>query len=543
MDSPKQFLAFKDWLESSEHRRDDWIVVARLDKSDVQENRGTFSALLRNSDQDANTILGSFGWDIDTDLGHPFFMKSGGAGKITFELGTESSNDVTLEAFTISRYFHGAFESRIEIVQNFILYHELYYDSKTGKFINPITDDVVIDYVGPQHIRIRTTYLRDYLAARNMMLVRFHDHRRFLKNDVKEVLGKDSDELVVRTNDSHYRVYLGKLVDGETFSRLLGKDIVKPYEKPTRKDYLSLAGKLQRQFADFLVRIDRQGKRIESTCDENILDKSADRKAPHFLSPVYFRPEVFQKYRDNPRKYSVSAYTVSFLDQWEISIAVNKEGLVHAWLGDLGRIPYEEQLHWKGYNVPPSGGISEEFYRTQLLAEWVEPKDPVFLLHKVREDVNQRSQMKFGFGLFKDLRDEDAYVAKSILAPTSNEQKEFDDQLIYLSKYLVDALNKSELEARVSWRPKTKDENTHTAFLGAFLIERLGCSPEFSKRAIDALRTLQSLRSRSAAHMKSDEYHELLAKLGMTDSTPKQQFLRLIGLLNSALVGIKDAMV
>jgi hypothetical protein len=304
-----------------------------------------------------------------------------------------------------------------------------------------------------------------------------------------------------------------------------------------------LSGKLQRQFADFLVRIDRQGKGVESTCDENILDKSTDRKGPHFLSPVYFRPEVLQKYRDNPRKYSVSAYSVSFLDQWEISIGVNKEGLVHAWLGDLGRIPYEEQLHWRGYNVPPSGGINEEFYRTQLLAESVESKDPVFLLHKARQDVNQRSQMKFGFDLFKELRDEDAYVAKSILAPTSNEQKEFDDQLIYLSKYLVNSLNKSELEARVSWRPKTPDENTHTAFLGAFLIERLGCSAEFSKRAVDALRTLQSLRSRSAAHLKSDEYYELLAKLGMTESTPKQQFLRLVGLLNSALVGIKDAMV
>jgi len=116
MDSPKEFLAFRDWLESSEHRRNDWIVVARLDKSDVQDNRGTFSALLHNNEQDANNILRTCDWDIGTDLGHPFFATSESSGKITFDLGSESSNDVALEAFTIRRYFHTAFDSKIEIV-------------------------------------------------------------------------------------------------------------------------------------------------------------------------------------------------------------------------------------------------------------------------------------------------------------------------------------------------------------------------------------------------------------------------------------------
>lgn len=485
----------------------------------------------------------NFDWDITTDFGHPFFAASEKTGKITLELGTESSNDVILEAFTIRRYFHTAFESRIEIVQNFILYHELYYDSKADRFINPITDDVVIDYVGPQHVRIGATYLRDYLAARKKILVRFHDHRRFVKEDVGKIIGKDSDNFVARTDDSHYGVFLGKLDEGEAFSRLLGKDIVRPYDEPTNTDYLWLAGKPQRKFASFLIRIDERGREIEGTCDENILNKSTDPRTPHFLTPVYFRSTVLQKYRDNPRKYSASSYVVSFLDQWEITIGINKEGLVHVWLGDLGRIPYEEQLHWKVHNVPPSGGFNEEVYRMQLLAEGVELKDPVFLLHKAREDVNQKAQMKFGFSLFRRLTDADAYVAKSILVPTSNEQKEFDDQLVYLAKYLVDSLNKSELEARVSWKPKNENENTHTAFLKAFLIERLRCSPEFSKQVVDGLRALQSLRSKSAAHLKSNEYHDVLAKLGMAESTPRQQFLKLIGLLNGALVAIRDAMV
>jgi hypothetical protein len=537
-----EFLRFKDWIESNEHLRSDWITVARDDKPSVADSRGTFSALIRNTDHDSQTVLANFEWNVDSDFGQPFFGRSEGV--ITLDLGDKHlDNGVEFTPFTILRSFHTTHEGRAEIVQNFVLYHNLYWDSTAQKFLDPITNDAVIDYVAPKFVRIKTTHLKDYLAARKMMLVRFHDHRRFVKEDVAKILGQQSEEFTVRNRESHYGIYIGTLglgQENEAFSRLLGKDLVRPYEEPVHEEYNWLAGK-PKKHATFLIRIDESGSKIESTCDEKILSNLfVDKGTPQFLTPVYFKQDVLKKYYDNSR-YTASSYGVSFLDIWHIPIGVNKEGLVHAWLGDLGSIPYEEQLHWKQYNVAPSGGINEEFHKTQILAQFIEPKDPIYRLHQTREQLNKNAMSRFGFRIFKELPEEDAYIVKSIHIPTLDEQKELDGQLIYLSKYLVDSLSKSDLEAHVTWRPGRSEENTHIRFLRAFLIERLGYSEMLAKQSVDPLRIAQALRSQSAAHVKSNEYQKLLEKIGMARITRQEQFRILVESLNTSLSSIAEA--
>jgi len=537
-----EFLRFKDWIESTEHLRSDWIIVARDDKPSVRDSRGTFSALIHDTDRDSQTVLENPEWNLDANFGQPFFSKSKGV--IILDLGSKRvDNGIEFEPFTINRHFHTAHENRVEIVQNFVLYHNLYWDCNAQKFLDPVRDEVVIEYLSAEYVRIKTTHLKDYLAARRMILVRFHDHRRFVKENVVRILGKESEESTFRNNDSHYKTYIGRLelgLEHETFSRLLGKDLVRPYDEPIHEDYNWLVDK-QKQYASFLIGIDEKGNRVESTCNEEILSNLfVNKGTPNFLTPVYFKQEVLRKYYDNSR-YTASSYEVSFLDMWNIPIAINKEGLVHAWLGDLGGLPYEEQLHWKQYNVAPSGGINEEFYKTQILTQFAEPKDPIYKLHETREQLNRIAKDKFGFAIFKELAKEDGYIIKSIHIPVGNEQKEFDDQLIYLSKYLVDLLSKSDLEAQVSWRPRSSEENTHTRFLQAFLIERLGYSEMLAKQSVDPLRILQALRSQSAAHPKSGEYPKLLERLGMARITKQEQFRTLVGLLNTSLSSIAEA--
>jgi hypothetical protein len=46
-DKEVQFLEFKDWIDSAEYLRPDWIVVARFDETSNPDNRGTFSAHTR----------------------------------------------------------------------------------------------------------------------------------------------------------------------------------------------------------------------------------------------------------------------------------------------------------------------------------------------------------------------------------------------------------------------------------------------------------------------------------------------------------------
>ena len=50
---------------------------------------------------------------------------------------------------------------------------------------------------------------------------------------------------------------------------------------------------------------------------------------------------------------------------------------MHAYIGDLRRLPYEEQLYWKSFNEEPKTGISKRAYVNDFKGEWVEIADPV----------------------------------------------------------------------------------------------------------------------------------------------------------------------
>jgi hypothetical protein len=541
--SDAEFLSFRDWIESKDYLRSDWVLVCCLEGLDKPEIKSTFSALISDDMKSRNLVMSSFDWNVSFELGHPRFQKNE-KGEVSFDMGqTDSTLGITFEAFAIYRNFHDAYESSFELSQNFILYHNLHYDRDQEKHIDPLSDEEVIMY--PEHctIRVKATYLRDYLAARKMVLVRFHDHRRFVGQPAKKALGKESFESETKTDESYYHVRGADLNGtGKTFSRLLGKDLITPFAEPANQDYLFLAGKTKEEFAKFVIGITGRGNMVESTCDEKKLSNYfVDRGTPHFLTPVFFKRDVLQKYYATPRRYTVRTGILQCLDLWNIPFGVNNEGLVHVWLGDLGRIPYEEQMHWRLHNVLPSGGLEEAFYRTQILAEFAESKDPIHLLQNARDHLNSQFESKFSFRLFRELGGEDSYLAKSIHVPTSAEQKELDEQLLYLAKYLVDSIDKSLLEERVKWRPTNQGENTSIRFLKAFLEEVLGMQETLARQSTDALRMLQSMRSLSSAHLKPTEYRKELEKLGLAALKPKGVIEKLSGLVTGSLTTISDA--
>ena len=138
-------------------------------------------------------------------------------------------------------------------------------------------------------------------------------------------------------------------------SRLLGKDVILPYAEPDRRRTGFATGDRGRKFASiFVVGRDEQGGEIEATCNEDELSNYfTDRGTPHFLTPVFFSREVLAKYYQEPSRYQVRDSSLRCLNLWILPIDITEEGLIQVWLGDLGRIPYKEQLHWRQFNVPP----------------------------------------------------------------------------------------------------------------------------------------------------------------------------------------------
>lgn len=104
----------------------------------------------------------------------------------------------------------------------------------------------------------------------------------------------------------------------------------------------------------------------------------------------------------------------------------------------------------------------------------------------------------FGWHLFKPLSDEDKHHFKSLHVPLEYNRKEFDEQILSLTKVIIDSLNEKKLVENINTeknKPKGIDK------FEAFLINK-GLN---LNEMVQFLRNLQTLRSTSVAHRKSNK--------------------------------------
>ena len=510
----ESFLYFENITEKYDDPTG-WVTVARFDSFNECDCRYLFSALASNNQTTRAHLFSECEWDVHADdFGYPYFSDTDERG---FSLGNSVSiGDNIIESFMIFRTFHSLFPDTFEPIQNFILYHKLIHDREKASYVEPISTDPVIRYINSKYVQIKIEHLKDYLAARKMILVRFHAHQRQVARPITEIIGKPNDSRMVK-NDS--RLYMANIyaVGGKTHSRLFGKDIITPYNEPRHRDYLFLTKKYYK-YANFIWKVDDDGNPVEDSC--------AWEQAPSdFLRPIYFKKDVLRKYYDNPRIYEVTDGIIAHLDLWSIPYGQNEHGLVTVWLGDLGHIPYKEQLHWKQYNVTPEGSIGGAFYKRQLMAEFAESDDPVHIIIQLREQINRKFQKTFGFPLFRELSEDDHYVLSTLHSLTTNEQKEFDEQILYLAKGFIDSLDKKSLKSKTHWIPKDSNDNTTFNYLEHFLHESTSLEPSDISRLIIIFRTIQALRSLSAAHIKSVKYNTYLTNVGLDTFGLQKRFL------------------
>jgi len=97
---------------------------------------------------------------------------------------------------------------------------------------------------------------------------------------------------------------------------------------------------------------------------------------------------------------------------------------------------------------------------------------------------------------------------RSLHVPTTNEQKEFDDQVASITKIMIDSLNEAELSKDLIL--DKKDPRGIDKF-EAFLDSR-GFP---NTKMIEFFRSLQLLRSSGVAHRKGDNYEKVKRFFGM----------------------------
>lgn len=546
------FLAFGDWFENKENESKDWIVVARSWR-ERDTDLFTFSALASAAKGNLERLLSKPDWNIDLEFGKPYFYSHGDEKVAHYDSGMSTEIDgIEFRPFIIYRYFHGFVPSTFELVQNFILYHEAFFVPEKGEY-HRIADDGDIQPIvwirqenDNRLVLVDVHHLKDYLAANQCYLVRYHDHRRRALEDISEHIGGQFARYSLGDKSSNFELCLRTDIPWNSYksaSFLLGKDVVFPYSEPDKRHTWFATGEREKKFATFIIGRNEQGKDIESTCNEGELSNYfTDRGTPHFLTPVFFKREVLVKYYQEPSRYRVSDSGVGCLDLWHLPIDITEEGLVQVWLGDLGRIPYKEQLHWRQFNVHPRGTITRHRWLCDFMAEFTDPtNDPIYYFRVAFEEVQREARARYGEELFQGLNEKDRYAYETLHLPLTEEWKEFDEQVQALAKVTVDSLNVN-LLSRESGQKIDGISIMGSIDLLEIYLKKIGVTEDIRKQIMYTMRAIQTIRSTGVAHRKGSNFNKALQRFQLYNLSNCEKVKKLVTYLTRALSLIAEAM-
>lgn len=451
-----------------------------------------------------------------------------------------------LEPFVLYRSANYDIDNYVELSQDFrvlLNMHDRYISPTEHCFVvdNENGDWEKVAEIKGETIRIKLTSLRKYLALRRMNLLLFFDEMRFSQQSFKELGLTPVMNQIVKDDDYIYNY--SSLVDchadgNKSGGWIMGKCVLRYWEKDYNRDSFDQDDK---QYAEFIYDYDDEGEPMSHSCKKETLSNYfvANGDNPLEMTPIFFKKEVLDKYYSNPNKYTVSDGAVGCEESWSLYIDNDHRNYVIVPLVYLGNLDYSEQLYWKGYNVSPERdmGFSKTAYKRWIEGNFCDPMFPDLQFKYRFKQFNKRWEKQFGWPLFLPLIDEDEHRYKTLhCLTTENNHSDFDEQILSMTKLVVDSLNQKCLQSEID------DSNTEVE---SFLKERKVTSSLELKAGIDKfqafifskgmkcpdmvnfLRKVQSLRSNSVAHRKSNKRKDLakLYEYFKLDELSEQQVL------------------
>ena len=422
-------------------------------------------------------------------------------------------------------YFHPFGRRQLVINNEFILLFNLYLgDDKNYYEIGESGEKRLVISVGDE-VKFRTSFLKRFIAAKQVLFVQLINSRMSSGGHYPLDVGLLCED-ECRGDDFNYSIWFRSTPDKDyLLSTLCARSLV----DPSPRDSCGI-GPYEIEgdcYPEFLIGEKPDGTRVRFTCNPDRLANYFGRNvgAPHYLTPVFFKPSVLDKYRNDPC-FSVSERHLDCGTQWGVEIDNVIPGRVMVYLGDLGRrLPPAERKHFSAYEMSPVDQIiSKEALANDFCNTWVDPSGPISRLFCARRRLDEMWLSCFGNKLFREPHADDADMEKLIRIPATNGREEFDTVLINLDKLLVDYIDESALV-----RP---DERGSINKLEKRLVDE-GISVDLTP-----LRNLQSLRSTSTAHAKGAKYDKTKARLLTGDNPADME--RLVRVLTDMMNAISD---
>jgi len=501
------------------------MVTVYLRIEDPCCDRFVFSAVIPLENK--QNVVNHHEWDLHMEFSLPeaqYFCKND---EIIY---SRFGNDDGYEPLVVYRCFHEMREPYIELTEEFRLFHNLYYDVVKNLYLK--FDDAgncdIVAIISTDRVQIRAKELRQFLAVKNMFLSIQFDCREYSEFPLEKLGLTEDIESDYDDPNTIYSLRYGGHLSGntESFSIVMGKYFILPLPK-SKSGVYGTNSDAEQNHCDFIIDCTEEGTPIRYTGNPKALadDFGKNPDAPKFLTPVHFSRDVLDKYYNHPSKYTVEHGILRCGSLWSLVFDNDCDDKVAVWLGDLGRsLPFQEQLHWQSHNILPAGEkISNNYFKTQLMAEPVKSSNPVFIFLSSYSKLREESITELGWPIILPLKSSDNHYLQTMRIPASNEQKEFDELVLALTKILIDSLNEKELKKCLPFDNNGSAGGSINTLEAVFTGKEVECEEH-----INFLRELQGLRSACSAHRKGTTYERIAKKLKITARDNQTVFKELL---------------
>ena len=348
---------------------------------------------------------------------------------------------------------------------------------------------------------IKQKDLNFYLFLTNSVLVRVFDLTK-----IHDSLNFDVNykRIVDSCRDANNEIYFNRTKALEKNEKPIGAwirgfQIIKNKEKLS-KMRKRLEGKEDRKYVPFIIHDFKNKKIVEwSSNPKELGSYFVKNDLPFETSPAFFNPQILLKYKQDYEKYSFAYRQINCRGSWSISYDINEEGQVHAYIIDLSRLPYEEQLYWKSYNEKPKAGISSRAFKSDFLAEWDFEYDPLFSLKEILEKFPLIIYKGEKINIWELPKVPNPNLIDNLCYVHTDSKKEWEDQVLNLAKIIIDGLEKQKIK-KLSKELNCYDSTLGSIQLLAKILEKIAISSDDIAIVIEPLNCLWYLRSNIVAH-------------------------------------------
>ncbi|WP_421724781.1 hypothetical protein [Bauldia sp.] len=383
---------------------------------------------------------------------------------------------------------------------------------------------------GGTAVVIKARVLEAYATLQDAGLVRMFDFSRHRPGTLPK-WGAQS-EIRRLQSDLHYRF---ALVQGQA-SYARGVQI--SFFDMTRESAARLlAGggpAASRQYATFIAHDWRHDRVQEICCSPGSLaNYFVESDLPYEMSPAFFRPEVLLKYKSDREKYKLNERSVSCRGAWHLrTFDVNDAGQVHTYLGYLGQLPYEEQLHWKQYNEWPRSPISKRARLTDFEGEFfLGESNPLQELKNTLSNMDRR-RVPWWTCRSNDLIEKSNY-------PFTTSPEEWAEEVLILDQLVVEGFSERWLRKRATELGRSPRAQFRSLKLVEECLVGMDFEDDHASHIVRPLHDLHGLRNKLKGHASGQSAQSIKSSVLAQHKSYRDHFRHLAGECNEA-IGIID---